>query len=148
MVELNTKSDPRKLYGNGLSVLLSSLQKNIHGNGNTKTWTGRDPDRKIYRIGPCKLPRARNRQKQTHNTLTYISYTQHTHTHTHTHTDKAINRPGGRQIQTNRITPHNLTSTRTRTCKNKDTNPYPHIHMNIHIQISTDTNTYTLANLH
>ena len=75
-------------------------------------------------------------------------YATHTHTHTHTHTDKAINRPGGRQIQTNRITPHNLTSTRTRTCKNKDTNPYPHIHMNIHIQISTDTNTYTLANLH
>ena len=85
MVELNTESDPRKFYGNGFSVLLCSLEKNIDGNGHTKIRSGRDPDRKIYRIGPYKLPRARNRQKQTHNTLTYISYTQHTHTHTHTY---------------------------------------------------------------
>ena len=62
--------------------------------------------------------RQQNRRKH-HNTLTYISYI---------HTHKDINRPVGKQIQTNRISPHNLTRARTRTCKHKDTNPYPHTH--------------------
>ena len=89
------------------------------------------------------------KQTKTNAQHSHIHKLYATHTpHTHTHTDKAINRPGGTQIQTNRITPHNLTRARTRTCKNKDTNPYPHIHMNIHIQILKDTNTYTLENLH
>ena len=144
MVELNTKSDPRKFYGNGFSLLLCSLEKNINGNGHTKIRSGRDPDRKIYRVGPCKLPRARNRQKQTHNTLTYISYTQHTHTHTHTY--RQSHKQAGRKTDTNK---QNYSS---QLDKGKETDMQkqghkpistPHIHMNIHIYKYSQTRILT-----